>query len=58
MENKRLLRKKLKRWGNNLVITFTQEEEEAYNLKEGDFLDVEDMVIVAAKDLVKYRSEK
>ena len=32
------MKKKLKRWGNNLVIVFTHEDEEVYNLIDGNVL--------------------
>lgn len=38
------LNKPIKRYGNNLVIVFTAEEEEIYDMKEGDILDVSDMI--------------
>lgn len=37
--------KQLKRWGNNLVITFTKEEEELYGLTEKDKINIDDMLI-------------
>jgi len=33
------MKKKLKQWGNNLVIVFTHEDEEAYKLHAGDIID-------------------
>jgi len=39
------MKKRLKRYGNNLVLVFTKEEEEIYGLIEGDIIDIEDMVI-------------
>ena len=36
--------KQLKRWGNNLVVVFTKEEETLYGLSEGDRLDLSDLV--------------
>ena len=49
------LRKKLKRWGNNLVAVFTSEDEETYGLKEGDVIDISDMLI---QKLPKIKSNK
>jgi len=34
------MKKKLKKWGNNLVVVFTQEDEEVYKLKVGDVIDL------------------
>ena len=41
--------KQLKRWGNNLVITFTQEEEELYGLVLGDKINLDDMIVQKIK---------
>ena len=35
-----MIKKILKRWGKNLVVVVTKAEERAYNLKEGDIVDV------------------
>ena len=40
------MKKQIKRYGNSLVITFDKEEIEWYNLKEGDWLDLSDFVII------------
>ena len=34
------MKKSLKKWGNNLVVNFTKEEEKNYNLKYGDILEI------------------
>ncbi len=34
------MKKKLKRWGNNLVAVFTREDEEVHKLKEGDVVEI------------------
>jgi hypothetical protein len=39
------MKKALKRWGNNLVLVFTKEEEEIYGLVEKDIIDLDDMLI-------------
>lgn len=41
--------KRLKRWGNNLVVVFTKEEEELYELFEGDKIDISDMLVKPQK---------
>lgn len=41
--------KQLKRWGNNLVIVFTKEEEELYGMKESDKIDMSDMFLIDKK---------
>jgi len=38
------MRKKVKRWGNNLVIVFTKEDEEIYGLVEEDVIDLGEML--------------
>lgn len=38
------LKKKLKRWGNNLVIVFTKEDEETYGLVDGDVINICEML--------------
>ena len=35
------MKKKLKKWGNSLVIVFSKEDCEVYKLKEGDVIKVE-----------------
>ena len=40
------MKKQLKRWGNNLVIVFTKEEEELYSMKESDRIDLSDMFLI------------
>jgi len=47
------MKKELKRWGNNLVIVFTQEDERTYGLREKDILDIGDMLIETKKKEVK-----
>ncbi|MEK6935971.1 MAG: hypothetical protein AABW67_04220 [Nanoarchaeota archaeon] len=38
------MKKQLKKWGNNLVLSFTIEEEKLYGLKEGDVIELDDML--------------
>jgi hypothetical protein len=38
------MKKTLKRWGHNLVLVFTKEEEELYGLVEKDIIELEDML--------------
>lgn len=45
------MKKKLKRWGNNLVITFTKEDESIYGLKEGDIIEVNDSILESKKNV-------
>lgn len=39
------MRKKIKRYGNSLVIVFSKEDCETYGLGEGDVVDISDMLI-------------
>jgi len=39
------MKKKLKRWGNNLVVVFTKEDEEIYGIIEGDIIELDDMIV-------------
>lgn len=41
--------KKIKKYGNTVVINFTKEELEAYGLKVGDFINVSDLTKVKVK---------
>ncbi len=41
------MKKRLKKYGNTLIINFTKEEQKMYGLVEGDIIDVEDMVVEA-----------
>lgn len=43
------MKKMLKRWGNNLVLVFTKEEEEIYGLIEGEPIEIEDMLFQSSK---------
>lgn len=36
--------KRVKRYGNNLVIVFTAEEERLFGLQEGDTITIDDML--------------
>jgi antitoxin component of MazEF toxin-antitoxin module len=36
--------KRIKKWGNSLVIVFTSEDEKIYGLKEGDVIEIDDML--------------
>ena len=42
--------KQLKRWGNNLVIVFTKEEEELYGMVEKDKVDLSDLFLIDKGD--------
>ena len=39
------MKKKIKKYGNGLVIHFTKEEVELYGLREGDVIELDDMFI-------------
>ena len=39
------MRKIVKKWGNSLVVVFTKEDIETYEISEGDVVDLEDMFI-------------
>jgi antitoxin component of MazEF toxin-antitoxin module len=36
--------KRIKKWGNSLVIAFTSEDEKIYGIKEGDVIEIDDML--------------
>ena len=40
------MKKKIKKWGRSLVISFDEEEQKIYNIKEGTILDLNDMVVL------------
>lgn len=40
----------LKRWGNNLVLVFTKEEEEMYDLVEKDIIEIDEMLFQKKED--------
>lgn len=42
------MKKRIKKWGNSLVILFSKEETKIYNLNENDILDIE---IVKVKEV-------
>lgn len=35
------MKKTIKKWGNNLVVVFTKEDENCYELNEADIVDIE-----------------
>jgi len=41
--------KTLKRWGNNLVVVFTKEEEQMFGMIENDKLDLSDLFLIETK---------
>jgi len=43
------MKKKLKKYGSSLVITFSAEEKKIYGLVEGDVVDIDDMLLVKEK---------
>ena len=43
------MKKKLKRYGNTLIISFSKEDQEVYGLVEGDVMDLGDMLIQKQK---------
>lgn len=53
MDNKISLKKRLKRYGNNLVAVFTKEDEETYGLKKNDTIDISDMFIQKKSKIIK-----
>jgi hypothetical protein len=44
-----MTKKQLKRYGGSLVITFDSEEQEWFNIKEGDWIDIGDIVKIKPK---------
>jgi len=38
------MKKKLKKYGNSLVISFSKEEREIFGLVEGDTIEIDDML--------------
>ncbi|KKM90145.1 hypothetical protein LCGC14_1241430 [marine sediment metagenome] len=40
------MKKQIKKWGRSLVISFDEEEQRVYEIKEGSILDLTDMVIL------------
>lgn len=43
------MKKKIKKYGNGLVIHFTKDEIELYGLVEGDVIDLDDMIVQQQK---------
>lgn len=42
-------RKKLKKWGNSLVMVMTKEDIDLYGFVEGDIVDISDMFLEQVK---------
>jgi len=38
------MKKRIKKWGNSLVVVFTSEDEKIFGLQEGDIIDIDDML--------------
>ena len=47
------MKKKIKKWGNSLVITFDPEDISIYGLVEGDVIDLGDMLIETKSNSIK-----
>ena len=43
------MQKKLKKYGNSLVITFSKEEQDIYGLVEGDTIELDEMLMQKEK---------
>ena len=50
------MKKQIKRYGNSLIISFDKEEIQWFNLKEGDWINIDD--IVKIKPLPKNQTMK
>ena len=46
-----IMKKKIKKYGNSLVIVFDKEDIELYGIKEGDWIELEDMLIQSKKEV-------
>lgn len=44
-----IMKRLVKNYGNTLVIVFSKEDQEIYNIKEGDVVDLGDIVIIKNK---------
>lgn len=38
------MKKKIQKWGNSLVLLISSQEAEVYGLKEGDIIEIDDML--------------
>lgn len=52
------MKRRIKKWGDSLVIVFTKEDCEIYDIKLGDILDLSDMRIETRKKIKISRSHK
>lgn len=39
------MKKQMKKWGESLLVTFTEEDQKIYGMKEGSVIDLSDMVV-------------
>ena len=44
------MKKRIKKYGNSLVIVFTKEDIDLYGLVEGDIIDIDDMLRVVENE--------
>ena len=40
------MKKIIRRWGESLVISFDKEDQNAYNIEEGDIVDLSEMSVI------------
>jgi putative protein kinase ArgK-like GTPase of G3E family len=52
------MKKVIKKYGNSLVIVFTKEEADIYHIKQGDIIDITDIVVIKSRRLKNARKNK
>jgi len=45
MKSKKVMKKKVRKWGNTFVITFSPDECELWGIDEGSIINLEDMMV-------------
>ena len=43
------MKRLVKRYGNTLVINFSKEDQDIYDIKEGDIMDIGDLIVIKKK---------
>jgi len=51
------MKKRIKKWGDSLVIVFNKDEVSLYGLREGDVIELDDMILENKKRVNKIIKE-
>ena len=52
------MKKRIKTWGSSLVIVFTKDDIDLYGIKEGDVINMDDLLIIEKTEFEKLNAKK